>query len=126
MCQFTLANSQHLKTSLNKIHLMLYSCNIAKVHLYFLNQSQLFNIPIFSKRRRGDSIVQQNVLCLLHTRSLVSTTFTILVSCLKKWSHKISKPRSRHYYILCLFAKGQTKNLKGLRRKNKKPEGFAK
>jgi hypothetical protein len=31
-----------------------------------------------------------------------------------------------HYYILCLFAKGQTKNLKGLRRKNKKPEGFAK
>jgi hypothetical protein len=27
---------------------------------------------------------------------------------------------------LCLFAKGQTKNLKGLRRKNKKPEGFAK
>jgi hypothetical protein len=31
-----------------------------------------------------------------------------------------------HYYILCLFAKGQTKNLKGLRSKNKKPEGFAK
>jgi hypothetical protein len=31
-----------------------------------------------------------------------------------------------HYNILCLFAKGQTKNLKGLRRKNKKPEGFAK
>jgi hypothetical protein len=32
----------------------------------------------------------------------------------------------KHYYILCLFAKGQTKNLKGLRSKNKKPEGFAK
>jgi hypothetical protein len=31
-----------------------------------------------------------------------------------------------HYYILCLFAKGQTKNLKGLRSKNKKLEGFAK
>ncbi len=31
-----------------------------------------------------------------------------------------------HYYILCLFAKGQTKNLKGLRNKNKKPERFAK
>jgi hypothetical protein len=31
-----------------------------------------------------------------------------------------------HYYILCLFAKGQTKNLKVLRKKNKKPEGFAK
>jgi hypothetical protein len=30
-----------------------------------------------------------------------------------------------HYYILCLFAKGQTKNLKVLRKKNKKPEGFA-
>jgi hypothetical protein len=27
---------------------------------------------------------------------------------------------------LCLFAKGQTKNLKVLRKKNKKPEGFAK
>jgi hypothetical protein len=33
---------------------------------------------------------------------------------------------SSHYYILCLFAKGQTKNLKVLRKKNKKPEGFAK
>ncbi len=32
----------------------------------------------------------------------------------------------KHYYILCLFAKGQTKNLKGLRSKNKKFEGFAK
>jgi hypothetical protein len=31
-----------------------------------------------------------------------------------------------HYYILCPFAKGQTKNLKVLRKKNKKPEGFAK
>jgi hypothetical protein len=31
-----------------------------------------------------------------------------------------------HYYILCLFAKGQMKNLKGLRNKNKKPERFAK
>ncbi len=31
-----------------------------------------------------------------------------------------------HYYILCLCAKGQTKNLKGLQRENKKPEGFAK
>jgi hypothetical protein len=31
-----------------------------------------------------------------------------------------------HYYILCLFTKGQTKNLKVLRKKNKKPEGFAK
>ncbi len=31
-----------------------------------------------------------------------------------------------HYYILCLFAKGQTKNLKGLRSKNKKLEGFTK
>ncbi len=31
-----------------------------------------------------------------------------------------------HYYILCLFAKGQTKKLKGLRRKNKKHERFAK
>jgi hypothetical protein len=31
-----------------------------------------------------------------------------------------------HYYILCLFAKGQTKNLKVLRKKNKKREGFAK
>jgi hypothetical protein len=28
------------------------------------------------------------LLYLLHTRSLVSTTFTILVSCLKEWSHK--------------------------------------
>jgi hypothetical protein len=26
-----------------------------------------------------------------------------------------------HYYILCLFAKGQTKNLKGLRSKNNLP-----
>ncbi len=34
--------------------------------------------------------------------------------------------KGEHYYILCLFAKGQTKNLKGLRSKNKKPEGFAK
>jgi hypothetical protein len=33
---------------------------------------------------------------------------------------------SFHYCILCLFAKGQTKNLKVLRKKNKKPEGFAK
>jgi hypothetical protein len=32
----------------------------------------------------------------------------------------------KHYYILCPFAKGQTKNLKVLRKKNKKPEGFAK
>jgi len=39
---------------------------------------------------------------------------------------KISKNIHEHYYILCLFAKGQTKNLKGLRSKNKKPEGFAK
>jgi hypothetical protein len=31
-----------------------------------------------------------------------------------------------HYYILCPFAKGQTKNLKVLQKKNKKPEGFAK
>jgi hypothetical protein len=31
-----------------------------------------------------------------------------------------------HYYILCLFVKGQTKNLKVLRKKNKKREGFAK
>jgi hypothetical protein len=31
-----------------------------------------------------------------------------------------------HYYILCLFAKGQTKNQKVLRKKNKKHEGFAK
>jgi hypothetical protein len=31
-----------------------------------------------------------------------------------------------HYYILCLFAKGQTKNLKVLQKKNKKREGFAK
>ncbi len=31
-----------------------------------------------------------------------------------------------HYYIFCLFAKGQTKNLKGLRSKNKKPKGFVK
>jgi len=31
-----------------------------------------------------------------------------------------------HYYILCPFAKGQTKNLKVLRKKNKKLEGFAK
>ncbi len=31
---------------------------------------------------------------------------------------------NNHYYILCLFAKGQTKNLKVLWRKNKKPEGF--
>ncbi len=31
-----------------------------------------------------------------------------------------------HYYILCPFAKGQTKNLKVLRKKNKKPKGFAK
>jgi hypothetical protein len=31
-----------------------------------------------------------------------------------------------HYYILCLFAKGQTKNLKGLWSKNKKLERFAK
>ncbi len=35
-------------------------------------------------------------------------------------------PLLNHYYILCLFAKGQTKNLKVLRKKNKKPEGFAK
>jgi hypothetical protein len=32
----------------------------------------------------------------------------------------------KHYYILCLFAKGQTKNLKVLRKKEKKCEGFAK
>jgi hypothetical protein len=38
----------------------------------------------------------------------------------------IYREGGEHYYILCLFAKGQTKNLKGLRRKNKKPEGFAK
>jgi hypothetical protein len=31
-----------------------------------------------------------------------------------------------HYYILCPFAKGQTKILKVLRKKNKKLEGFAK
>jgi hypothetical protein len=31
-----------------------------------------------------------------------------------------------YYYILCLFAKGQTKNLKVLRKKNKKRERFAK
>jgi hypothetical protein len=31
-----------------------------------------------------------------------------------------------HYYILCLFAKGQTKNLKVLQKKNKKREGFVK
>jgi hypothetical protein len=31
-----------------------------------------------------------------------------------------------HYYILCLFAKGQTKNLKVLRKKKKIREGFAK
>ncbi len=37
-----------------------------------------------------------------------------------------SCPWKFHYYILCLFAKGQTKNLKGLRSKNKKLEGFAK
>jgi hypothetical protein len=30
-------------------------------------------------------------------------------------------PLCNHYYILCLFAKGQTKNLKGLRRKNNLP-----
>jgi hypothetical protein len=33
---------------------------------------------------------------------------------------------NNHYYILCLFAKGQTKNLKVLRKKKKKREGFAK
>jgi len=31
----------------------------------------------------------------------------------------------KHYYILCLFVKGQTKNLKVLRKK-KKREGFVK
>jgi hypothetical protein len=32
----------------------------------------------------------------------------------------------KHYYILCLFAKGQTKNLKVLRKKKIKCERFAK
>jgi hypothetical protein len=36
------------------------------------------------------------------------------------------KDLDSHYYILCLFANGQTKNLKVLRKKKKKPEGFAK
>jgi hypothetical protein len=39
---------------------------------------------------------------------------------------KRGKEWTNHYYIFCLFAKGQTKNLKGLRSKNKKPEGFVK
>jgi hypothetical protein len=42
-----------------------------------------------------------------------------------KVGHKSSRG-AIHYYILCPFAKGQTKNLKVLRKKNKKPEGFAK
>jgi hypothetical protein len=44
-----------------------------------------------------------------------------------EWLNELALSSSLlHYYILCLFAKGQTKNLKGLRSKNKKPEGFAK
>ncbi len=38
----------------------------------------------------------------------------------------VLQPVNKHYYILCLFAKGQTKNLKVLRKKKKKREGFAK
>jgi hypothetical protein len=34
--------------------------------------------------------------------------------------------QTTHNYILCFFAKGQTKNLKVLRKKNKKLERFAK
>jgi hypothetical protein len=39
------------------------------------------------------------------------------------WTYKDLKgiPPELHYYILCLFAKGQKKNLKGLRRKNNLP-----
>jgi hypothetical protein len=33
---------------------------------------------------------------------------------------------TNHYYILCLFAKGQTKNLKVLRKTNKTREWFVK
>ncbi len=46
------------------------------------------------------------------------------------WQENVSKTNVEyiegHYYILCPFAKGQTKNRKVLRKKNKKPEGFAK
>ncbi len=45
---------------------------------------------------------------------------------LEKIAAIVNMPKLKHYYILCLFAKGQTKNLKGLRSKNKKPEGFVK
>jgi hypothetical protein len=38
----------------------------------------------------------------------------------------VSHYKQFHYYILCLFAKGQTKNLKVLRKKKKECEGFAK
>jgi hypothetical protein len=45
---------------------------------------------------------------------------------LEKIAAIVNMPKLKHYYILCLFAKGQTKNLQGLRSKNKKPEGFVK
>jgi hypothetical protein len=48
------------------------------------------------------------------------------MACSQLKVHSVSLQAHLHYYILCLFAKGQTKNLKGLQRKNKKPKGFAK
>jgi len=50
---------------------------------------------------------QVNVHCVVFTFSMDGTNPT----------HTLSY----HYYILCLFAKGQTKNLKGLRSKNNLP-----
>ncbi len=55
MGQFTLASSQLLKTSLNHTPHAATVVILPKVHLYFLNQSQSFNIPNFSKRKKGVS-----------------------------------------------------------------------
>ncbi len=62
---------------------------------------------------------------------IVNTNFKVHVRVFQKTiqangeKHNLNIVNS-HYYILCLFAKGQTKNLKVLRKKNKKREGFAK
>jgi hypothetical protein len=53
---------------------------------------------------------------VIHQRSLRKGIY--IVNCYKD--------ARNHYYILRLFTKGQTKNLKVLRKKNKKHEGFAK
>jgi hypothetical protein len=62
--------------------------------------------------------------CRVHEGKVVMLKYHIKnnrLECNLAYGTHLSLPSNIHYYILCIFAKGQTKNLKGLRSKNNLP-----